>query len=48
MKLKKEEQSVDASVLHRKGKKILMEANMETKCRAEMERSPSWVSRFLG
>jgi hypothetical protein len=32
MKLKKkEEQSVDASVLLRKGNKILMEANRETK-----------------
>jgi hypothetical protein len=38
MKLKKkEDQSVDASVLLRKGNKILMGANMETKCRAETE-----------
>jgi hypothetical protein len=38
MKLKKkEDQSVGASVLLRKGKKIFMVANMETKCRAETE-----------
>jgi hypothetical protein len=37
MKLKKkEDQSVDASVL-RRGNKILKEGNMETKCRAETE-----------
>jgi hypothetical protein len=34
---KKEVQSVHASVLLRKGNKILMGANMETKCRAETE-----------
>jgi hypothetical protein len=38
MKLnKKKNQSVDASVLLRRGNKILMGANMETKCRAEAE-----------
>jgi hypothetical protein len=38
MKLKKkEDQSVGASVLLRKGNKILTGANMETKCRAETE-----------
>jgi hypothetical protein len=38
MKLKKkEDQSVGALVLPRKGNKILMGANMETKCRAETE-----------
>ena len=38
MKLKKkEDQSVDASVLLRKGNKILTEGNMETKCGAETE-----------
>jgi hypothetical protein len=38
MKLKKkEDQSVGALVLLRKGNKILMGANMETKCRAETE-----------
>jgi hypothetical protein len=38
MKLKKkEDQSVDASVLLRKGNKILMGANMETTCGAETE-----------
>jgi hypothetical protein len=38
MKLKKkEEQSVGALVLLRKGNKILMGANMETKCGAETE-----------
>ena len=36
MKLKKkEEQSVDTSVLLRKGNKMLMGANMETKCGTE-------------
>ena len=39
MKLKKkEEQSVGASVLLRKGNKILTGANMETKCGAEADR----------
>jgi hypothetical protein len=38
MKLKKkEDQSVGASVLLRKGNKILTGANTETKCRAETE-----------
>jgi hypothetical protein len=38
MKLKKkEDQSMGASVLLRKGNKILTGANMETKCRAETE-----------
>ena len=38
MKLKKkEDQSVGASVLLRKGSKILVGANMETKCEAETE-----------
>jgi hypothetical protein len=37
MKLKKEEQSVGVSVLLRLGNKILMEANIETKCGAESE-----------
>ena len=32
---KKEDQSVGALVFLRKGNKILMGANMETKCRAE-------------
>jgi hypothetical protein len=36
MKLrKKEDQSVDTSVLLRRGNKILMRANMKTKCGAE-------------
>jgi hypothetical protein len=36
MKLKKkEDQSVDASVLLRSGNKIFTGGNMETKCRAE-------------
>jgi hypothetical protein len=34
---KKEDQSVDASVLLRRGNKILMGENMETKCGAETE-----------
>jgi hypothetical protein len=38
MKLKKkEDQTVGTSVLLRKGNKILVGANMETKCRAETE-----------
>jgi hypothetical protein len=38
MKLKeKEDQSVGALVLLRKGNKILTGTNMETKCRAEIE-----------
>jgi hypothetical protein len=42
MKLKKKEnQSVDASVLFRMGNKILNGGNMETKCRAETEGRPS-------
>jgi hypothetical protein len=36
MKFKKEDQSMDASVLI-KGNKILVGANMETKCKAETE-----------
>jgi hypothetical protein len=35
---KKENQSVDASMLLRSGNKILTEENMETKCGAETER----------
>ena len=38
MKLKKEDQSVDTSVLHRKGNKIAMGGDTETKIRAESER----------
>ena len=39
MKLKrKEDQSVDASILLRRGNKILMGPNTETKCKAETER----------
>ena len=38
MKLKKkEDQSADASMLLRRGNKILTGGNMETKCRAETE-----------
>jgi hypothetical protein len=38
MKLKKkEDQSVDASVLLRRGNKIIMGGNMETKCGVETE-----------
>jgi hypothetical protein len=37
MKLKKEDQSMGASVLLRKWNKILTGVNMETKCRAETE-----------
>jgi hypothetical protein len=49
MKLKKnEDQSVDASVLLRKGNKILTGGNKETKCRVETEGKsedcPTWGS----
>jgi hypothetical protein len=37
MKLKKEDKSVGASLLLRRGKKILKGSNMETKCGAETE-----------
>jgi hypothetical protein len=37
MKLKKEDQNVDSSILLRKGNKILMEGVTETKCGAETE-----------
>jgi hypothetical protein len=37
MKLKKEDQSVNASVLLRRGNKILMGGNTETKCGVETE-----------
>ena len=37
MKLKKKNQSVDVSVLLRKGSKTFMGANTETKCGAETE-----------
>ena len=37
MKLKKEDQSVDASVLLRGGNKMLMGENTETNCGAETE-----------
>jgi hypothetical protein len=53
MKLKKEDKSVDASVLLRMGNKILLGENMETKCEEETERKaikrlppcpPPWAS----
>jgi hypothetical protein len=37
MKINKKEQSVDASVLLRKGNKILTGGNMETRCGAKTE-----------
>jgi hypothetical protein len=37
MKFKKEDQSMDASILHRRGSKISMEGVTETKFRAETE-----------
>jgi hypothetical protein len=37
MKLKKKEDQMDASVLLRRGNKILTGENMETKCGAETE-----------
>jgi hypothetical protein len=42
MKLKKkEDQSVDDSVLLRRENKILTRGNTQTKCRAEIEERPS-------
>ena len=42
---KKEDQSVDASDLLRRGNKILMGENTETKCRADTEGNcPTWRS----
>jgi hypothetical protein len=37
MKLKKEDKSVDTSIILRRGNKILMEGATETKCEAETE-----------
>jgi hypothetical protein len=37
MKLKKEGQSVDTLIFLRRGNKVLMEVNIETKCGAETE-----------
>ena len=49
MKLKKkEDQSVGASVLLRKGNKILTGANTETKCRAETEGKTIQILSHLG
>jgi hypothetical protein len=49
MKLKKKKhQSVGASILLRKGNKILMGANMETKCRAETEGKAIQIQSHLG
>jgi hypothetical protein len=38
MKLKKEDQSMDASALLRRGNKIIKGGNIETKCGAEVEK----------
>jgi hypothetical protein len=49
MKLKeKEDQSVDASVLFRRGNKILRGGYMETECRAETERKAIQKLPHLG
>ena len=45
---KKEDQSVDASVLLRRGNKILMGENMETKCGAETEGKAIQRLLYLG
>jgi hypothetical protein len=45
---KKEDQSVDASVLLRKGNKMLSGGNMDTKCGAETEERPSRDSHTWG
>jgi hypothetical protein len=48
MKLKKEDDSVDASVLLGRGNKILMEGNTETKCGAENEGKTIQRLPYLG
>jgi hypothetical protein len=49
MKLKKKEgQSLDASVLFRRGNKILKGGNMETNCGAETEEKPIQRLPHLG
>jgi hypothetical protein len=48
MKLKKEDQSVGALVLLRKGNKILIGTNMETKYRAETEGKAIQSLSYLG
>ena len=45
---KKEDQSMEASVLLRKGKKILMGANMDTKYGPETEEKAIWRLFHLG
>jgi hypothetical protein len=48
MKLKKGDQSMHASVLLRRGNKIIMGGNMETKCGAETEGKASQELPHLG
>jgi hypothetical protein len=49
MKLnKKEDQSVNVSILLRRGKKILKGGNTETKCRAETEGKAKQRLHYLG
>jgi hypothetical protein len=48
MKLKKEDQSVDTSVLLRRGNKIPMEGITETKYGAETEGKTIWRLPYLG
>jgi hypothetical protein len=49
MKLKKkEDQHVDASVLLRRGNKILMGANMEVKCGSETEKKANQRLSYQG
>jgi hypothetical protein len=49
MKLKKKKgQSVDVSVLLRRGNKILRRGNMETKCGAEIEEKAIQSFPYLG
>ena len=49
MKLKKkDDQSVDTSVLLRRGNKILTGGNMETKCGTETEEMTNQILLYLG
>jgi hypothetical protein len=47
MKLKKEDHSVDTSILLRRGNKIPMEGGTETKCGAETERKANQRLPYL-
>ena len=48
MNLKKEDQNVDTLILLRRGAKILIGGNMETKCGAEPEGKAIHILTYLG